>query len=246
MGRAFGGAGANAPLFVALAALTSINATMIVGARTGYAMARDWPALRFMGGWHAERGTPVVAFLVQGVIALALVGFGALQHDGFEAMVEFTAPVFWTFLFLVGIALFHAVPRRRRRAAVPRAAVSDHADCVLRGLRMARVFQRDLRDEPQRGARLAHGDGGRRRRTSLDADQASRRRRRRWLTNADVKKPQGGTLRPGHVAAPTLGRACRRIRTADAPISSASVPGSGTPWPVQLAVEHDRRRVCPR
>jgi amino acid transporter len=35
-----------------------------------------------------------------------LVGFGALQHDGFEAMVEFTAPVFWSFLLLVGIALF--------------------------------------------------------------------------------------------------------------------------------------------
>ena len=29
-----------------------------------------------------------------------------LQHDGFEAMVEFTAPVFWAFLFLVGLALF--------------------------------------------------------------------------------------------------------------------------------------------
>jgi amino acid transporter len=107
MQRAFGTVGANAlSLFVAVAALTSINATMIVGARTNYAMARDWPALRFMGGWHAERGTPIVAHLVQGVIALSLVGFGALQHDGFEAMVEFTAPVFWSFLFLVGIALF--------------------------------------------------------------------------------------------------------------------------------------------
>jgi amino acid transporter len=69
-------------------------------------MGRDWPALRFMGGWHATRGTPTAALLVQGAVALALVGFGALQHDGFEAMVEFTAPVFWTFLFLVGIALF--------------------------------------------------------------------------------------------------------------------------------------------
>ena len=48
----------------------------------------------------------MAAFLVQGAIALALVGFGALQHDGFEAMVEFTAPVFWSFLLLVGIALF--------------------------------------------------------------------------------------------------------------------------------------------
>jgi basic amino acid/polyamine antiporter, APA family len=107
MVRAFGPLGGKVlGLFVAIATLTSINATMIVGARTNYAMARDWPALRFMGGWHAERGTPVAAFLVQGAIAMALVGLGALQHDGFEAMVEFTAPVFWSFLLLVGVALF--------------------------------------------------------------------------------------------------------------------------------------------
>ena len=54
------------------AALTSINATMIVGARTNYAMGRDWPALRFMGGWHVARGVPTTSFVVQGVIALAL------------------------------------------------------------------------------------------------------------------------------------------------------------------------------
>jgi amino acid transporter len=86
--------------------LTSINATMIVGARTIFALGRDWLTLRFVGGWHPQRGTPIVAHLVQGTIALALVGFGALQQDGFEAMVEFTAPVFWSFLLLVGIALF--------------------------------------------------------------------------------------------------------------------------------------------
>ena len=107
MRRAFGNIGTQLIAFaVAVAALTSINATMIVGARTNYAMARDWPALRFMGGWHAARGVPVAAFVVQGVIALALVAFGSLQHDGFEAMVEFTAPVFWAFLFLVGVSLF--------------------------------------------------------------------------------------------------------------------------------------------
>jgi len=118
MARTFGETGARAlALFVAIAALTSINATMIVGARTNYALGRDWPALRFMGGWHATRGTPVAAVVVQGVIALALVAFGALQHDGFEAMVEFTAPVFWSFLLLVGLAIFRlrAVDRRAER-----------------------------------------------------------------------------------------------------------------------------------
>ncbi|HEY5758097.1 MAG TPA: amino acid permease [Steroidobacter sp.] len=107
MQRAFGTLGVQTvALVVAIAALTSINATMIVGARTIYALGRDWSTLRFVGGWHPKRGTPIVAHLVQGTIALALVGFGALQPDGFEAMVEFTAPVFWSFLLLVGIALF--------------------------------------------------------------------------------------------------------------------------------------------
>ncbi len=107
LGLAFGPVGEKLlGLFVAVAALTSINATMIVGARTNYAIGEDWEGLSKMGKWEASRGSPTFAYLVQGVISLALVAFGALQSDGFEAMVEFTAPVFWTFLFLVGLALF--------------------------------------------------------------------------------------------------------------------------------------------
>jgi len=107
LGLAFGPMGEKLlGLFVAIAALTSINATMIVGARTNYAMGEDWQGLSKMGRWESSRGSPSFAYLVQGVISLALVGFGALQSDGFEAMVEFTAPVFWIFLFLVGLGLF--------------------------------------------------------------------------------------------------------------------------------------------
>jgi amino acid transporter len=107
LGLAFGPLGEKLlGLFVAIAALTSINATMIVGARTNYAMGEDWQGLSKMGRWESTRGSPSFAYLVQGVISLALVGFGALQSDGFEAMVEFTAPVFWVFLFLVGLGLF--------------------------------------------------------------------------------------------------------------------------------------------
>lgn len=107
MGKAFGPWGERVlGVFVAISALTSINATMIVGARTNYALGRDWPALRFMGYWHAGRGSPVAAFCVQSALSLALVGFGIWQTDGFEVMVEFTAPVFWVFLCLVGLSLF--------------------------------------------------------------------------------------------------------------------------------------------
>jgi amino acid transporter len=90
---------------VAIAALTSINATMIVGARTNYALGKDWNALRGLSHWQGERAAPVASYLVQAAISLALILFGAFQADGFEAMVEFTAPVFWSFLFLVGVSL---------------------------------------------------------------------------------------------------------------------------------------------
>jgi basic amino acid/polyamine antiporter, APA family len=106
MQAAFGPPGAQLiGAIVGIATLTSINATMIVGARTNYALGRDWPVLAFLGRWHGARHVPVLAFLLQAVIALALIGFGALQKDGFAAMVEFTAPVFWFFFLLTGIGL---------------------------------------------------------------------------------------------------------------------------------------------
>jgi APA family basic amino acid/polyamine antiporter len=118
MRRAFGPVGEKIiALLVAVSALTSINATMIVGARTGYAMGRDWQLLRRLGLWDGERGTPAVAMLIQCVAALLLVGVGVAAGSGFKAMVEFTAPVFWLFFLLTGIALFVL---RRREPATPR------------------------------------------------------------------------------------------------------------------------------
>jgi APA family basic amino acid/polyamine antiporter len=102
---------------VAISALTSMNSTMIVGARTNYSVARDWPAFAFMAGWRGERNLPAVGFLVQTAITLALIVFGALEKDGFATMVEFTAPVFWFFFMLSGISLFVL---RRKHPAQPR------------------------------------------------------------------------------------------------------------------------------
>jgi len=107
MQAAFGPMGAQLiGAIVGIATLTSINATMIVGARTNYALGRDWPQLSFMSRWQGDKNVPLIAFLIQGAIALALIAFGALQKDGFSTMVEFTAPVFWLFFLLTGIALF--------------------------------------------------------------------------------------------------------------------------------------------
>ena len=93
-------------VMIAIAALTSVNGSMIVGARSNYALGRDWPLLGFLGRWDEASGSPRTAMLVQGVIALALVAFGAIQNAGFKGLVEYSLPVFWGFFLLVGIALF--------------------------------------------------------------------------------------------------------------------------------------------
>jgi APA family basic amino acid/polyamine antiporter len=92
-------------VMIAVAAVTSINATMIVGARTSYALGRDWPVLNKLAIWDGARGTPVNAMRAQCIAALLLVLLGAWTGSGFKSMVEFTAPVFWLFFFLSGLAL---------------------------------------------------------------------------------------------------------------------------------------------
>ncbi|MGV3741213.1 MAG: APC family permease [Burkholderiaceae bacterium] len=118
LGRAFGPLGEKLiSVMIAVAALTSINATLIVGARSSYAAGCDWPVLAKLGCWHAQRGTPVNALAVQCAAALLLIAMGAWAGSGFKAMVEFTAPVFWLFFLLSGISLFVL---RKREPSVER------------------------------------------------------------------------------------------------------------------------------
>ncbi len=93
-------------IMIAIAALTSVNGSMIVGARSNYALGRDWSMLGYLGRWDQASGSPRNAMLVQGAIALALVGLGAIQKSGFKGLVEYSLPVFWGFFLLTGIALF--------------------------------------------------------------------------------------------------------------------------------------------
>jgi basic amino acid/polyamine antiporter, APA family len=97
-------------LIVVGAALSTLNATIFTGARVYYALGRDLRLLP-LGTWNGRRGNPARGILLQGVIALGLIVLGAATRDGFQSMVDYTAPVFWAFLFLVGISLF--VLRRR-------------------------------------------------------------------------------------------------------------------------------------
>ena len=107
MRAAFGDTGAHLlSLLVVAAALSSTNATIFTGARTSFALGRDFSLFRFLGQWEDDAKTPANALLVQGGIALALVGVGAWTRQGFESMVDYTAPVFWLFFGLAGASLF--------------------------------------------------------------------------------------------------------------------------------------------
>lgn len=117
MARAFGpGAGVVLALAVVAAAVTSVNATIMVGARTTYAAAARLPALRWIGRWNSATESPRNAILAQGVVSIALVGLGA-AYNGFQTLVDYTAPVYWMFLIASGIAHLNL---RMTQPSVPR------------------------------------------------------------------------------------------------------------------------------
>lgn len=98
-------------LIVCVSALTTMNAAIFTGARTNWALGRDYAMFRGLGNWRESGSTPANALLLQGAITLLLVAAGSTTPDGFGAMVAYTAPVFWTFFLLTGVTLF--VFRRR-------------------------------------------------------------------------------------------------------------------------------------
>jgi amino acid transporter len=120
-------------VMVIVSTLTSINATIFTGARSAYAVGRDFAPFRLLGRWDPRRQTPVNALAVQVLIALLLIGIGALTRRGFETMVEYTAPVFWMFILLTGLALFvlrRREPDRPRPFQVPFFPVTPLVFCL--------------------------------------------------------------------------------------------------------------------
>jgi basic amino acid/polyamine antiporter, APA family len=126
--RAVAGAwgGVAVGVIVMAAALSSANASMITGARGSFAVGKVVSPLGALGVWRDtaadDSGTPRRALIVQAIISLILVAFGAGTRAGFETMVAYTAPVFWLTLMLMGVALFELrrrEPDRERPFRVP-------------------------------------------------------------------------------------------------------------------------------
>jgi amino acid transporter len=116
---AFGGTGAvGLSLVVMAASLSTLNASVFTGARTNFAVGRDYRIFGFLGHWNQQANTPVRALIWQGSIALGLIYLASFTKDGFETLVAYTAPAFWLFFLLTAVSLF------RLRGQTP--LIADH------------------------------------------------------------------------------------------------------------------------
>jgi amino acid transporter len=128
--QAFGKQGSQAmSLIVMVSALGAVNGLIFTGARVYATLGADHRLFGWMGHWRPGRGAPVMALLVQALICLGVIaalvtpqGQQAIHdvlswfvenpardwkaEDAFETLVSHTAPVFWMFFLLTGLALF--------------------------------------------------------------------------------------------------------------------------------------------
>jgi basic amino acid/polyamine antiporter, APA family len=92
-------------LIVCITAASTLNGTIFTGARSYFALGRDVSIFNRLGIWEERGQNPANGLVVQGVIAIVLIVFGSTTRDGFEAMVAYTAPVFWLFMLLVALSI---------------------------------------------------------------------------------------------------------------------------------------------
>ena len=130
LGAALGSSGERVmSLLVIVSALGGINGLIFTGSRVHASLGRDHRVFALLGRWHPRWRTPVWSLAAQALVTallVAAVGLPAGRETinaalarlhlkpipwadyggGFDTLVAATAPIFWTFFLLTGLALF--------------------------------------------------------------------------------------------------------------------------------------------
>lgn len=98
-------------LLICITCASAVNGMIFTEARIYYALGKEHRLYRLLGTWDAKLDAPVWSLAFQAIITLALIILLGTDENAFERLVVFSAPLFWFFFLMVGLALF----RFRRR-----------------------------------------------------------------------------------------------------------------------------------
>lgn len=101
---------------VCVSALGAINGMLFTGSRILFAVGNDYGVFQWLGRWSPRFDAPVRAFLAQAAMTLALIVALGWLANGFERLLIFTSPIYWSFALLVAISVFLL---RRKTPDVP-------------------------------------------------------------------------------------------------------------------------------
>lgn len=91
--------------WIIICALSTLNASIITGARTNFILGNEYKVFKFMAKWSVKNNAPVQALIIQCIIALVFVDIGFLSKEKIKTIVDLTAPVFWFFMVLIAFSL---------------------------------------------------------------------------------------------------------------------------------------------
>lgn len=90
---------------ICISCLGAINGIIITSPRIYYAVGKDYPLLSFVGRWDSKRNQPWIAIAIQAAVTVGFCILCFQYKNPFEAILIASAPFFWAFLGMAGLAV---------------------------------------------------------------------------------------------------------------------------------------------
>jgi amino acid transporter len=126
-------------LLVVISCLGAINGLLLTGSRVFYALGTHHPTFQWLGAWNDATGVPLRSLVLQVLVTLGLV-IACRGSEGFGRLVVFTAPFYWGFIALVGIALLILRTRGKTQGAAYRVPLFPWTPLLFAGTSGAMVY----------------------------------------------------------------------------------------------------------